>query len=352
VDPVTGGPALDPVTGQPRPPLGAPGTVSAGAGDARFNAGAWTFQLQYQWTPDIMFFANASKGYSAGGLQDVLGFETFRPDVLINYEGGIKGTFDIGPVKVRTATSYFYGDYSGVKVSVTKLAQKASAPAAAPSLIVSTENAAEGYITGLDSDVTIVPTEWLELGGNLAYTKTKYTKWDNFVSLDPANPTVLTPVSFASTPFSFTPKWKYTLRGTIHLPVDEATMGSMSISANYTHTGLIYNTAKPRVRTIPGNPNTGITEVRCRTAANGYGPLSADGQCVNIDTNPAYNNLDLNFDWRDVMGQEGLSAGVFVTNVTKNEHGDGQCGCDVALGVTSHIPQVPRMFGVKLGYSF
>lgn len=160
------------------------------------------------------------------------------------------------------------------------------------------------------------------------------------------------PVSYASTPFSFVPKWKYTLRGTVHLPVDSATIGDMSVSANYTHTGVMYNVAKPTTPTVAGNPNTGIVNVRCRTAANGYGPLSADGKCVNIDQNAAYHNLDLNFDWRDVMGHEGLSAGVFVTNVTKNEQNDGGCYCDVALGVTAPVPQVPRMFGVKVGYSF
>ena len=335
--------SVDPYTGVQTSVLGAPGSASAAAGLAKFSAGAYTFQLQYQWTPDVMFFMNASKGYSSGGLQDVLGKESYKPDVLKNYEGGIKGTFDVSGVKVRTSTSYFYGDYSNIKASVTQLATKASGGAA--SLIVVTENAATGYITGLDGDLTVIPTDWLELGGTLAYTKTKYTKWDNLNALG-------LPVSYASTPFSFVPKWKYTLRGTVHLPVDQASIGDMSISANYTHTGVMYNVAKPTTPTVAGNPNTGIVNVRCRTAANGYGPLSADGKCVNIDQNAAYHNLDLNFDWRGVMGHEGLSAGVFVTNVTKNEQNDGGCYCDVALGVTAPVPQVPRMFGVKVGYSF
>ncbi|MBY0509872.1 MAG: TonB-dependent receptor plug domain-containing protein [Rhodospirillaceae bacterium] len=332
--------------------LGAPGTASAAAGDARFSAGVYTFQLQYQWTPDIMIFFNNSKGYSAGGLQDVLGKQNFSPDVLTNYEGGIKGTFDVGGVKIRTATSYFYGDYSNIKVSVTQLANRASSPTAPASLIVVTENAATGYITGLDSDLTVVPTDWLEVGGNLAYTKTKYTKWDNFQNIGTNTVPVIVPVSFASAPFSFVPKWKWSLRGTVHLPVDQATIGDMSFTANYTHTGVMYNVAKPRTRTVASNPNTGIVNTICRTAANGYGPLSADGKCVGVDQNQAYHNLDLNFDWRDVMGNEGLNASVFVTNVTKNIQNDGGCYCNVALGLTSPAPQVPRMFGVKLGYSF
>jgi iron complex outermembrane receptor protein len=318
----------------------------------KFSAGVYTFQLQYQWTPDIMFYFNNSKGYSGGGLQDVLGKQNFSPDVLTNYEGGIKGTFDIGGVLIRTATSYYYGDYENIKVSVTQLANRASAPTAPPSLIVVTENAAEGYITGLDSDLTVVPTDWLEIGGNVAYTKTKYTTWNNNVNIGTTAAPILLPVSYASTPFSFTPKWKWSLRGTVRLPVDQAVVGDMSITANFTRTGKMYNVAKPFTPAVAGNPNTGIVKQRCRTAANGYGPLSADGVCVPIDENPAYSNLDLNFDWRDVLGNEGLNAGVFVTNVTKNTQNDGGCYCDVALGITSPVPQVPRMFGVKVGYSF
>ena len=331
--------------------LGVPGSSSAKAGDAHFSAGVYTFQLSYQVTPDIMLFMNNSKGYSGGGLQNVRGKETFAPDVLDNYEGGIKGTFDIQGVKVRTATSYFYGDYSNIKASVTQLANTASNPTAPASLIVVTENAATGYITGLDSDLTIVPVDWLELGGNLAYTKTKYTKWDNKNALGQD-------VSYASTPFSFVPKWKYSLRGTIHLPTDAATIGDMSFTANYTHTGVMFNTAKPVVPTVAGNTNTGITKTRCRTAANGYGPLAIAAAaahnevCVGVDMNVAYHNLDLNFDWRDVMGHEGLNTSVFVTNVTKNIQNDGGCYCDGPLGITSPAPQVPRMFGVKVGYSF
>ena len=46
-----------------------------------------------------------------------------------------------------------------------------------------------------DSDLTVVPTDWLEIRGNLSYTKTKYTKWDNLNALG-------APVSYASAPFS------------------------------------------------------------------------------------------------------------------------------------------------------
>ena len=53
-----------------------------------------------------------------------------------------------------------------------------------------------------------------------------------------------------------------------------------------------------------------------------------------------------------MLNYQGLTATLSVTNVTKNEEGDGACGCDVALGVMSPISQVPRMFVLQLSYNF
>lgn len=343
------------VSGAPTTTVGLPGTASAGAGDGRFSAGVYTLQLQYQVTPDVMVFFNNSKGYSAGGLQNVLGKERFQPDVLTNYEGGLKGTFDLGPVKLRTATSYFYGDFSNVKVSVTQLANTASAPTAPAGLIVVTENAATAKIHGLDSEVTIIPTDWFELNGNIAITNTKFTKWDNFINTGTNTVPILTSYSSADSPFSGVAKWKWTLRPTLHASwLDEAQYGAVSLTASLTYTSTMNSApGKPRsFQASPGNPNTTVTPRRCRTAANGYGPLSADGKCVDLNTISSFYNLDLNLDWRDMMGQEGLNGSVFVTNVTKNETAFGGCYCDIALGLNAPAPAAPRMFGVRLGYSF
>lgn len=182
--------------------------------------------------------------------------------------------------------------------------------------------------------------------GMFAYTRAKYTSY-TLVNYPGAN------VDGRSAPFAFVPKYKWSLRGTMHLPIDKAVLGDMSLTANYTHTASMANTsAKPLAPKVAGNPNTALVYEHCRTVANGYGPLSADGKCVPIDVNPAYHNLDLNFDWRDVLGHEGLTGSLFVTNVTKNVQNDGGGYLDNAAGFTSALPAVPRMFGVRVGYSF
>ncbi len=73
---------------------------------------------------------------------------------------------------------------------------------------------------------------------------------------------------------------------------------------------------------------------------------------MDLNTVSSFYNLDLNLDWRDIMGTEGLTGSVFVTNVTKNVTAYGGCYCDIALGLNAPAPAVPRMFGVRMGYSF
>jgi iron complex outermembrane receptor protein len=329
---------------------GGPGTPT---GDGRWKSGSYTFGLQYQWTPDIMFFVTNAKGFSTGGLQNVFSQEKYEPDSLNNIEVGTKATFNVGDVLLRTNVSYFHGWFNDVKVNVTKLANQASNPPPAPqSLIVVTENAAKAKIEGVEADLTVVPVEWLEVGGLLAYTKTNYTTWPSFIP----NPTpggAPIAVDLANTPFSFTPKMKWTLRGTYKFPIDRS-WGDVSMTANFTRTGNMYNGARPFEPTDPNNPNTGIVCFRDRLqgAPWFYPAAVADGERVFIHCVPPHSNLDMSLDWRNVNGVDGLSATLSVTNVTKNDVGEGGCYCESALGVNSPAPPPPRMFSLRLRYNF
>jgi iron complex outermembrane recepter protein len=325
--------------------LGFTGGNASPAGIGRFSNLSYTAQIQYQYSPDILFFVNNSRGFGSGGLQNVFLQETYAPDILNNIEVGTKATFNLGDWLVRTNASYYYGWFDNIKVSATKLAFTDATDTQA-GLIVVTENAAKGKVEGVDADISIVPVDWLELGAVVAYTNTAYT---DYIQLDPIT---LALNDLSSTPFSFVPKWKWTLRGTYHVPMDSS-YGDLSLNANLTWNGEMFNTAKPRVPTDPNDINTGIVCDRFRTAENGYGPLSADGGRARVvDCNPSYYNLDMTLNWRDMLGNEGLSGSVFVTNVTKNEQNDGGCYCNGPLALTSQAPQVPRMFGIRLRYDF
>src|SRR6185503_4276495 len=93
-------------------------------------------------------------------------------------------------------------------------------------LVVVTQNAATAHVQGLDADMTILPTDYLELGGFVAYTRNKYTR---FPSSRQVSPGVFEPIDLSGTPFSFVPKVKYNLKGTYHFPVDTS-WGDLSIT--------------------------------------------------------------------------------------------------------------------------
>jgi len=323
------------------------GGAGTPTGQGKWKNLSYTAQLQYQYNPDIMFFINNSRGFGSGGLQNVYTKEAFQPDVLNNIEVGTKATFNVGDVGMRFNASYFHGWFDDVKVSVTQLARReATGP---ENLIVVTENAAKGIIKGFEADLTVVPTDWLEIGGFYAYTDTSYKEWPS----NQINPTtgLIEPISLANTPFSFVPKHKWTLRATYTLPVD-ASWGDMSLSANLTRTGNMYNGAKRFEPLDPANPNTGIICFKDRTAANFYPAAVRDGKRVYINCVPPHYNLDMNFNWSSVAGYDGLDAILSVTNITKNEVNEGGCYCDAALGVNSPTPYPPRMWALRLKYSF
>ncbi len=196
-------------------------SVSGGAGtptgEGHWSNLSYTAGFQYQYNEDILLFITNARGFGSGGLQNVYTKETFQPDVLTNIEVGTKATFDVGDWIVRANASYFHGWFNDVKVSVTQLARRVATDP--DNLIVVTENAAKAIIKGVEADLTVVPTDWLEIGGMYAYTNTNYTVWPSFLA-DPLGGAPI-PISLANTPFSYTPFHKWTVRGTYHLPIDQ-----------------------------------------------------------------------------------------------------------------------------------
>jgi iron complex outermembrane receptor protein len=321
------------------------GGPNSPSGHAHFSTGSYTVGLQYQYTPDVMFYVTNSKGSSSGGLQNVTGFETYQPDSLNNLEAGVKGTFEWLGVKQRINAEYYHGWYSGVKSIVNALVTNS---AGAQSITNVTANAASAIIQGIDASYTIAPSDALEVSGFMAYTDPHYTSYPS------RDPTTLQPIDLSSSPFLFVPKFKWGISGTYHLPLDSDSIGDVSITANYTWSGRIAIDSKPAVPTDPTNPNTGFVCSRARTAANGYGPnvVSQVGGVAPVDCKPGYDNLDLGVDWRNVLNHDGLDLSLKVTNVTENTGADGVCGCNTALGVLSYTPAVPRMFYLALNYNF
>jgi iron complex outermembrane receptor protein len=272
---------------------------------ASWRSPSYTLGVNYQATPDVMLFVTNSKGYSSGGFNPTAPaiYQKFDPETLNNIEAGIKADWNILGMRARTNISGFYGFYDNIQVSVTQTVQTP----AGPTIAVVTQNAATGHIKGLEVEATLIPFDALEVSGNLSLVKAKY---DRYISNG---------VDVSGTPFIQTPNRKFGVRGTFHVPVDAA-VGAVSITADYTHQYRLLSTS--RLQPTP------------------------------FDYGPGVTNLNVSIDWNDIMGRQGLDAQLFAHNVTKNHWYHGTLGTYDTLGVLGIGVAPPRMWGVRLRYSF
>jgi iron complex outermembrane receptor protein len=272
--------------------------------------------LQYVFDNRRMAYFTVSRGYSAGGFNtgNPFGREAFEPESLTNYEFGVKADWGSDDVRVRTNFAVFYGKYNNVQVSTTQSNCTDPSNPATCTFAVGTFNAAKANVKGAEFELLVSAGPNVEFGGNGSYNKNEYTDYIN----DPDGPGPLPAQDLSGQPFVYNPKFKYSLFGTIRAPLQD--MGELSFTANYSYSAKLITTATPM-------------------------PQSFDRQ-------PGYGTLDARIDWDGVLGSEGLSASLFVTNLTKNTKTDGGFGAYRSLGLRGLSVAVPRQFGLRLRYDF
>jgi iron complex outermembrane receptor protein len=120
----------------PPPP---PGTDTIGP---PASSSEWTGKLGANWhvTDDLMYYATASKGYKAGGVNLTLNTPNFAPEKNIVYEGGFKST--LADKRLRLNGSFFYSDYKDIQFSSLFNA------------LPLTQNAASGKAVGAELELT------------------------------------------------------------------------------------------------------------------------------------------------------------------------------------------------------
>jgi iron complex outermembrane receptor protein len=317
------------------------GGPNSPAGHAEFRNLAYTAGLKYQYSPRTMFFLANSRGFSAGGLQNVAGFETFKPSVLNNLEAGVKSSFSIGAIKARTNASVFYGKFNDVQVNIFQVVNNTAGVPVATTL---TQNAAKANVSGAEGEFTLVPAEGLEVGGFAGYLHNVYTSFPS------VNPTTLAPLDLSDTPFLLTPKWKIGLRASYRLPLP-LTAGTVTLNLDATHQTEMVNTTLPRTPVNPANPMTGLVCKREHTVANGYPVELADGGTTYVDCVQAFSNVNVGVQWRQPMGAKDLTLQFQVSNLTRNRVTSSQANLRDA-GVVAHMPAVPRMWTLRATYDF
>lgn len=129
-----------------------------------FSRTDWAANISFRPTDDLTVYAKASSGYLSGG---VFGGFGFKPETVIQYEGGIKA--DLLDRRLRVNLAAFHTDYKDLQVANFYLL-----PGSTTSSAYYIKNVASAKIDGFEAEVTIAPVEGLTLNVNYGYTKFKY----------------------------------------------------------------------------------------------------------------------------------------------------------------------------------
>ena len=130
--------------------------------------------LDYQWTPQLMTYVSAAKGYKAGGFNgrasSVGDFNEYDPETVWTYELGLRS--DFLDRRVRFNATAFYSDYSDLQLQISGSTTVNGAPA--PFNVVT--NVPEARIVGGEVELRVIPARGLELSAEAGFTDAEYTE--------------------------------------------------------------------------------------------------------------------------------------------------------------------------------
>ncbi len=127
---------------------------------------------------DALVYASINRGYKAGGFNTSgtldADLRQYDPEVLWNVEGGIKGWFADG--RLRVAATLFYMLRRDMQVNTSTVRVRADNSA---EFIDYLGNASEGFNRGLELELEYLPTEQLTLSASFGWLDSEY---DDFVN--------------------------------------------------------------------------------------------------------------------------------------------------------------------------
>ena len=280
---------------------------------AKWSKGSYRLGFTYKPDAETMVYFTNSKGYSAGGFNLTApdaADQRYDPEVLNNFEVGVKSEWMIGGVAARTNLTAYYGLYDNIQAQVTTRCETPTGPV----FCQLTRNAAQGKIDGFESEFTIIPADWLTVAGNVGFMEGRYTQYEGL------DPTGTTEENLSGTAFLYIPKWKYSVTSTVKVPTPDA-VGHLSITPAWSwtdHINCCFTLGAPEYYT----------------------------------TSPQMQNLNLTVNLAQMAGNPRLSGTLIVTNVTQNQTMHGQWGVYEQLGQYARAVAVPRMWSLTFRYDF
>jgi iron complex outermembrane receptor protein len=185
--------------------------------------------LSYQWTPEVMTYAQVSTGYKAGGINPRVTSDatvtTFKPEHLTSYEVGAKTEWL--DRRLRFNIDGFLGDYKDLQLSATQ--------AVPGGFQVVYQNVGHVHISGVEAELTARPNSALsfDLSGSWLHYRAldlgtaAYDAVNNTGGIIPGSPP------------PYTPTWKGAVGGQYSIPFGNAG-GSLTARVDGTYQSRMY----------------------------------------------------------------------------------------------------------------
>lgn len=301
-----------------------PGSVSTVR--AQSISGKWTnvtprIGFEYRWSPEVMTYVSAAKGFKGGGFSDTVetrcyrallpncGIGEYKPESLWTYEVGVRS--DLFDRHLRLNVTAFLTKYKDQQIQLLD---------SGPPPLMYTVNG-DSTVKGFEAELTAAPATGLLLRAGLGYVDAKYDEPIRGIS----GRVSLTP----DTPYFRSPKWSYTLGANYALEL--ANDSKLAFDLNYGWKSSQASYPNPQNMVIL--PSYGLLNGRISYNAGAGWSLAVFG--TNL-TNKYY--LTNGFDpagpsTKPALGVPGLAH-------------------DRVFGFNMLDPGRPREFGVELSYRF
>lgn len=173
---------------------------------ADFGDYSYSLAVDYDLSEKTLAYATHRRGYRSGGInfrgsvpEEVVPYD---PEVVTDFELGLKSDFSIADMPVRTNVALFYDLYKDIQRTIIQFAENGGT-------ITNVVNAADGDVYGGEVEVSVQPVDKVQIGLGVSAAIARYDKFS------------IAGVDQSKNRF-FTPDWSGYTSASYELPVTEA----------------------------------------------------------------------------------------------------------------------------------
>jgi len=224
------------------------GSLNGVTGRYSHNRVDYRANIQYQWTPEVMTYAQFSTGFKGGGINPRPYFpsqvQPFGPETIDAYEIGLKS--DLFGRRARINISAFYNNYNNIQMTLLSCPQYNPTPPGpdVPGLPCALPaNAGDAHVKGVELETSLRPVEGFLIDGSVSYLDFNYTR------IDPAASGPGGVLKGYTAPF--TSKWKWSLGAQYAIQLGDKGSLTPRVDASY-QSGVYTNAVNAPTNRVAG----------------------------------------------------------------------------------------------------